>query len=96
MKYTHFINKNKPQLLFNYSSRSDYITEPFQEFCKYVFKGLQIGAWLPLEYTCNIEYDKCKHEGFYQPEEYEINVSESYTCIHCGINLPLPDKDDQL
>ncbi len=36
---------------------------------------------------------KCNHKGEYQPSEPEINIHESYTCIHCGADLDMPNPD---
>ena len=98
MKYTDFINKNKPQLLLNYSGRTDYIPYvTFKEFTLYVFKGLQVGAWLPLEYTCNIKYGDCEHKNTeYIPYEEDTNVQADIICLDCGKSLPLTNEDDQL
>jgi len=36
---------------------------------------------------------ECEHEGEYQPSEPDVNVQESYTCIHCSEDLPIPEPD---
>jgi cellulose biosynthesis protein BcsQ len=37
----------------------------------------------------------CKHENTeYQPAEPDNNIHESYTCENCGIDLPLPEPDE--
>ena len=37
----------------------------------------------------------CSHENTeYQPAEWENNVHESYNCEDCGIELPLPEIDE--
>tara|TARA_R110000824_G_scaffold368282_1_gene557576 strand:- start:430 stop:765 length:336 start_codon:yes stop_codon:yes gene_type:complete len=37
----------------------------------------------------------CKHENpEYQPAEPENNIHESYNCEDCGIELPLPEPDE--
>ena len=34
-----------------------------------------------------------EHVPYYQPEEKENNVQESYTCEECGKDLPKPEPD---
>ena len=37
----------------------------------------------------------CKHENTeYQPAEWDTNVHESYNCEDCGIELPMPEIDE--
>ena len=37
----------------------------------------------------------CKHENTeYQAAEWDTNVRESYNCEDCGIELPLPEIDE--
>ena len=36
----------------------------------------------------------CKHEGEWIPAEEDTNVRENIVCIHCGMNLPLPQEDE--
>jgi len=39
----------------------------------------------------------CKHENTeYQPAEPDNNVHESYNCEDCGIDLPIPEPDEDL
>ena len=40
---------------------------------------------------------ECKHkETEYQPEEYDTNTPEMLMCAECGIELPLPEPDDEI
>ena len=42
-----------------------------------------------------LKEEVCKHENTeYQPAEWENNIHESYTCEDCGIDLPLPEPDE--
>ena len=44
-----------------------------------------------------VDNDVCNHDkAEYQPAEYETNVTESYTCENCGIDLPMPTPDCDL
>ena len=36
----------------------------------------------------------CKHEGEWIPAEEDTNVRENIVCIHCGVNLLLPQEDE--
>ena len=59
MTYVEFINKNKPQLIWNYTMRGKFNEGySFAEFCTYIHKGYEIGAVLPDEYTIGIKYYK--------------------------------------
>ena len=59
MNYVQFINKNKTQLIWNYTMRGKFNEEySFAEFCTYIHKGYEIGAVLPDEYTIGIKYNK--------------------------------------
>ena len=37
--------------------------------------------------------DDHEHEAEYQPAEPDVNVPESNTCKHCGLDMPLPEPD---
>ena len=38
--------------------------------------------------------DECQHQNrHYQPEEYDTNVAESYSCEDCGAELDIPEPD---
>ena len=55
INYSEFLNNNLEQLKINYKTSYDFIYEStFYEFCRYVYKGLEVGAWLPVEYTYKI------------------------------------------
>ena len=57
MNYNQFVKNNIDALTHNYKSRLKFIYEtPFFEFCEFVFIGLKRGAYLPKEYTKNINY----------------------------------------
>ena len=53
INYAEFINKNLDQLKENYKN-SDITESDLYEFISYVYKGMEIGAWLPEEYTTGI------------------------------------------
>ena len=52
MNLDKWVHYNWLDLSHNYNSRD--ITSSFDEFCRYIYKGLEIGAWLPEEYTNGI------------------------------------------
>ena len=55
INYAEFLNNNLEQLKINYKTSYEFIYEStLTEFCRYVYKGLEIGAWLPVEYTYKI------------------------------------------
>ena len=55
INYAEFLNNNLEQLKINYKTSYNFIyTSTFDEFCRYVYKGLEVGAWLPVEYTYKI------------------------------------------
>ena len=57
MSYVEFINKNKPQLIWNYTMRGIFNEGySFAEFCRYIHKGYEVNAVLPDEYTIGINY----------------------------------------
>ena len=61
MTYVEFINKNKPQLILNYICRGNFNEGySFAEFCSYIHKGFEVGAWLPDEFILGIKYYKNK------------------------------------
>ena len=37
--------------------------------------------------------DDHEHEAEYQPAEPDVNVPQSNTCKHCGVDMPLPELD---
>ena len=52
MNYNKWVEENWIQLSHNYNKRD--ISSSFDEFCRYIFKGIEVGAWLPVEYTHGI------------------------------------------
>ena len=55
INYAEFLNNNLEQLKINYKTNHNYIYKStFDEFCRYVYKGLEVGAWLPVEYTYKV------------------------------------------
>ena len=55
INYAKFLNNNLEQLKINYKTSYNYIYKStFDEFCRYVYKGLEVGAWLPVEYTYKV------------------------------------------
>ena len=55
INYAEFLNNNLEQLKINYKTSYEFIYEStLTEFCRYVYKGLEVGAWLPVEYTYKI------------------------------------------
>ena len=52
MNFDKWVYKNYLDLSHNYNSRA--ITTSFDEWCRFIHKGLEVGAWLPIEYTKNI------------------------------------------
>ena len=52
MSYNKWVEENYLQLSHNYNRRD--ISSSFDEFCRYIFKGIEVGAWLPVEYTHGI------------------------------------------
>ena len=39
----------------------------------------------------------CEHINTeYIPREDDVNVQENYICLDCGINLPIPEPDDNI
>ena len=55
INYAEFLNNNLEQLKINYKTSYDFIYEStLTEFCLFVYKGLEIGAWLPVEYTYKV------------------------------------------
>ena len=55
INYAEFLNNNLEQLKINYKTSYEFIYEStLKEFCRYVYKGLEVGAWLPVEYTYKI------------------------------------------
>ena len=53
MNYNKWVENNWIQLSHNYNKRD--IDSSFDEFCFFIFKGLEVGAWLPVEYTYGIK-----------------------------------------
>ena len=53
MNYNKWVENNWIQLSHNYNNRD--IDSSFDEFCFFIFKGLEVGAWLPVEYTYGIK-----------------------------------------
>tara|TARA_Y100000593_G_scaffold77241_1_gene142929 strand:+ start:730 stop:894 length:165 start_codon:yes stop_codon:yes gene_type:complete len=52
---------NIDQLRYNYKSRYKFIKNTaFSEYCDYIYTGMKIGAWLPVEYTIGIIYKEAK------------------------------------
>ncbi len=61
MSYNKWIMNNIDQLRYNYKSRYKFIKNtPFSEYCDYIYTGMKIGAWLPVEYTIGIIYKEAK------------------------------------
>ena len=59
MNYNKWVVINLDALSENYKSRFQFIKETsFNEFCNYIYKGIEIGAWLPKEYTKNLKENK--------------------------------------
>ena len=64
-----------------------------------LFLGIQFLCWtssgIYFSWTDidNIHGDHFKNTE-YQPAESDTNVSESYTCEDCGIDLPLPEPNE--
>ena len=55
INYAEFLNNNLEQLKINYKTSYEFIYKStLTEFCRYVYKGLEIGAWLPVEYTYKV------------------------------------------
>ena len=55
INYAEFLNNNLEQLKINYKTSYNFIYDStFDEFCRYVYKGLEVGAWLPVEYTYKV------------------------------------------
>jgi len=55
MNFDKWVHYNWLDLSHNYNARYNYIYKTsFDEFCRYIYKGLEIGAWLPIEYKRNI------------------------------------------
>ena len=50
--YNMWVENNWLQLSHNYNKMN--FTSSFDEFCLYVHKGLEVGAWLPVEYTYKV------------------------------------------
>tara|TARA_R100001594_G_scaffold145344_1_gene195422 strand:- start:2805 stop:2963 length:159 start_codon:yes stop_codon:yes gene_type:complete len=42
-----------------------------------------------------IRYYNCSHTNTeYIPQELDTNIVEGITCLDCGLDLPLPQEDD--
>ena len=42
-----------------------------------------------------IEQSECEHKDTeYQPYEEDTNIPESYNCLDCGKDLPIPEPDE--
>ena len=55
INYAEFLNNNLEQLKINYKTNHNFIYKSsFDEFCRYVYKGFEVGAWLPVKYTYKI------------------------------------------
>ena len=52
MIYNKWVENNWIQLSHNYNSRD--INSSFDEFCNYIYTGIQKKCWLPEEYTIGI------------------------------------------
>ena len=57
MNYNQFVKNNIDALTHNYKSRLKFVHDtPFWEYCDYIYTGIKNGAYLPKEYTKNINY----------------------------------------
>ena len=52
MSLNEFINYNWLDLSRNYNNRK--ITSSFNEYCEFIFTGMNNNVWLPQEYTTGI------------------------------------------
>ena len=53
MNYNKWVENNWIQLSHNYNSRD--INSSFDEFCNYIYIGIQKKCWLPDEYLTGIK-----------------------------------------
>ena len=55
ISYSEFLNNNFEQLSKNYKARHKHIFKThLYEYCKYIYIGMKMGAWLPNEHTKGI------------------------------------------
>ena len=55
INYAEFINYNFEQLSQNYKERHKHIFKThLYEYCNYIYTGMKMNAWLPVEHTKGI------------------------------------------